>query len=56
MDSTNHGSLSDHIMSYDGDSSREMVESAFESARICSISDYHNFEFFCESTMHVGFL
>ncbi|KAF5807293.1 putative (E)-4-hydroxy-3-methylbut-2-enyl-diphosphate synthase (ferredoxin) [Helianthus annuus] len=34
MDSTNHGSLSDRIMSYDGDSSREMVESAFESAKI----------------------
>ncbi|KAL8130680.1 hypothetical protein V2J09_019835 [Rumex salicifolius] len=42
---TNHGSLSDRIMSYHGDSPRGMVESAFEFARICRKLDYHNFVF-----------
>lgn len=42
---TNHGSLSDRIMSYYGDSPRGMVESAFEFARICRKLDYHNFVF-----------
>ncbi|XP_008225831.1 PREDICTED: 4-hydroxy-3-methylbut-2-en-1-yl diphosphate synthase (ferredoxin), chloroplastic-like [Prunus mume] len=42
---TNHGSLSDRIMSYYGDSPRGMVESAFEFARICQKLDYHNFLF-----------
>ncbi|MCI23766.1 4-hydroxy-3-methylbut-2-en-1-yl diphosphate synthase, partial [Trifolium medium] len=40
-----HGSLSDRIMSYYGDSPRGMVESAFEFARICRKLDYHNFVF-----------
>eukprot|EP00850_Spirogloea_muscicola_P009080 SM000050S17005 [mRNA] locus=s50:351485:357286:- [translate_table: standard] len=42
---TNHGSLSDRIMSYYGDSPRGMVESAFEFARVCRKYDYHNFLF-----------
>lgn len=42
---TNHGSLSDRIMSYHGDSPRGMVESAFEFARICQKLDFHNFVF-----------
>ncbi|KAI3983359.1 hypothetical protein MKX01_013426 [Papaver californicum] len=42
---TNHGSLSDRIMSYYGDSPRGMVESGFEFARICRKLDYHNFVF-----------
>ncbi|CAI5512367.1 unnamed protein product [Closterium sp. Naga37s-1] len=42
---TNHGSLSDRIMSYYGDSPRGMVESALEFARICRKHDYHNFLF-----------
>ncbi|XP_073273488.1 4-hydroxy-3-methylbut-2-en-1-yl diphosphate synthase (ferredoxin), chloroplastic-like [Primulina huaijiensis] len=42
---TNHGSLSDRIMSYYGDSPRGMVESAFEYARICRKMDFHNFVF-----------
>ncbi|CAN1346457.1 4-hydroxy-3-methylbut-2-en-1-yl diphosphate synthase (ferredoxin), chloroplastic [Linum perenne] len=42
---TNHGSLSDRIMSYYGDSPQGMVESAFEFARICRKLDYHNFVF-----------
>ncbi|XP_020112752.1 4-hydroxy-3-methylbut-2-en-1-yl diphosphate synthase (ferredoxin), chloroplastic [Ananas comosus] len=41
----NHGSLSDRIMSYYGDSPRGMVESAFEFARICRNLDFHNFVF-----------
>lgn len=41
----NHGSLSDRIMSYYGDSPRGMVESAFEFARICRNLDYHDFLF-----------
>ncbi|KAF7089894.1 hypothetical protein CFC21_092749 [Triticum aestivum] len=42
---TNHGSLSDRIMSYYGDSPRGMVESALEFARICRNLDFHNFVF-----------
>ncbi|CAO2039542.1 unnamed protein product [Urochloa humidicola] len=42
---TNHGSLSDRIMSYYGDSPRGMVESALEFARICRKLDFHNFVF-----------
>ncbi|KAI3411384.1 uncharacterized protein J3R85_018105 [Psidium guajava] len=42
---TNHGSLSDRIMSYYGDSPRGMVESAFEFARLCRKLEYHNFVF-----------
>ncbi|KAG6778260.1 hypothetical protein POTOM_018114 [Populus tomentosa] len=42
---TNHGSLSDRIMSYYGDSPRGTVESAFEFARICPKLDFHNFVF-----------
>ncbi|XP_024359898.1 4-hydroxy-3-methylbut-2-en-1-yl diphosphate synthase (ferredoxin), chloroplastic isoform X1 [Physcomitrium patens] len=42
---TNHGSLSDRIMSYHGDSPRGMVESAFQFARICRKNDFHNFVF-----------
>ncbi|KAL6532648.1 hypothetical protein OROHE_014070 [Orobanche hederae] len=42
---TNHGSLSDRIMSYYGDSPRGMVESAFEYARICRKLDFHNLVF-----------
>nr|AXT18170.1 4-hydroxy-3-methylbut-2-enyl diphosphate synthase [Ziziphora clinopodioides] len=42
---TNHGSLSDRIMSYYGDSPRGMIESAFEYARICRKLDFHNFVF-----------
>lgn len=42
---TNHGSLSDRIMSYYGDSPRGMVESAFEFAKICRKLDFHNFVF-----------
>ncbi|MFS7957092.1 putative (E)-4-hydroxy-3-methylbut-2-enyl-diphosphate synthase (ferredoxin) [Helianthus anomalus] len=42
---TNHGSLSDRIMSYYGDSPWGMVESAFEFARICRKLDFHNFVF-----------
>jgi (E)-4-hydroxy-3-methylbut-2-enyl-diphosphate synthase len=42
---TNHGSLSDRIMSYYGDSPRGMVESAFEFANICRKLDFHNFVF-----------
>ena len=39
---TNHGSLSDRIMSRYGDSAIGMVESALEFLRICSNQDYHN--------------
>ncbi|QEC54336.1 (E)-4-hydroxy-3-methylbut-2-enyl-diphosphate synthase [Anseongella ginsenosidimutans] len=38
---TNHGSLSDRIMSWYGDTPRGMVESAMEFMRICSDLDYH---------------
>ncbi|MBX2975204.1 MAG: (E)-4-hydroxy-3-methylbut-2-enyl-diphosphate synthase [Ignavibacteriaceae bacterium] len=39
---TNHGSLSDRIMSRYGDSPLGMVESALEFLRICEGLDYHN--------------
>lgn len=39
---TNHGSLSDRIMSRYGDTPIGMVESAMEFIRICSDLDYHN--------------
>ncbi|MBU0475366.1 MAG: (E)-4-hydroxy-3-methylbut-2-enyl-diphosphate synthase [Bacteroidetes bacterium] len=39
---TNHGSLSDRIMSRYGDTPLGMVESALEFVRICQAHDYHN--------------
>ena len=39
---TNHGSLSDRIMSRYGDSPLGMVESALEFIRICEEHDFHN--------------
>ena len=39
---TNHGSLSDRIMSRYGDSPEGMVESALEFLRICEDLNYHN--------------
>lgn len=39
---TNHGSLSDRIMSHYGDTPEGMVESAMEFIRICEDLDYHN--------------
>ena len=39
---TNHGSLSDRIMSRYGDSPLGMVESALEFIRICEKNDFHN--------------
>lgn len=39
---TNHGSLSDRIMSRYGDSPLGMVESAMEFLRICRENDFHN--------------
>ncbi|MBA4406942.1 4-hydroxy-3-methylbut-2-en-1-yl diphosphate synthase [bacterium] len=39
---TNHGSLSDRIMSRYGDTPHGMVESALEFLRICEDLDYHN--------------
>ncbi len=39
---TNHGSLSDRIMSRYGDTPHGMVESAMEFMRICAGMDYHN--------------
>lgn len=39
---TNHGSLSDRIMSHYGDTPRGMVESAMEFMRMCEALDYHN--------------
>ncbi|MGF1677904.1 MAG: (E)-4-hydroxy-3-methylbut-2-enyl-diphosphate synthase [Candidatus Methylacidiphilales bacterium] len=42
---TNHGSLSDRIMNYYGDTPLGMVESALEFARIARKNDYHNFIF-----------
>ncbi|MFC5282925.1 (E)-4-hydroxy-3-methylbut-2-enyl-diphosphate synthase [Pedobacter alpinus] len=38
---TNHGSLSDRIMSWYGDTPKGMVESAMEFIRICRELDYH---------------
>ncbi len=39
---TNHGSLSDRILSRYGDTPKGMVESAMEFLRICVKHDYHN--------------
>jgi (E)-4-hydroxy-3-methylbut-2-enyl-diphosphate synthase len=39
---TNHGSLSDRILSKYGDTPEGMVESAMEFIRICEKNDYHN--------------
>jgi (E)-4-hydroxy-3-methylbut-2-enyl-diphosphate synthase len=39
---TNHGSLSDRILSRYGDTPEGMVESAMEFLRICKEMDYHN--------------
>lgn len=39
---TNHGSLSDRVMSWYGDSPKGMVESAMEFIRICRELDYHD--------------
>ena len=39
---TNHGSLSDRILSRYGDTPHGMVESAFEFLRICEDLNYHN--------------
>ncbi len=39
---TNHGSLSDRIMSYYGDTPRGMVESAMEFIRICTGEGFYN--------------
>ncbi|MDP2387245.1 MAG: (E)-4-hydroxy-3-methylbut-2-enyl-diphosphate synthase [Bacteroidota bacterium] len=39
---TNHGSLSDRILSRYGDTPLGMVESAFEFLRICEEQNYHN--------------
>lgn len=39
---TNHGSLSDRIMSWYGDTPKGMVESALEFLRICRDNDYHD--------------
>ena len=39
---TNHGSLSDRILSQYGDTPMGMVESALEFVRICQKSNYHN--------------
>ena len=40
---TNHGSLSDRILSRFGDTPEGMVESAMEFIRICRKNDYHEF-------------
>jgi (E)-4-hydroxy-3-methylbut-2-enyl-diphosphate synthase len=42
---TNHGSLSNRVLSFYGDTPRGMVESAIEFADICRSLDYHNFVF-----------
>jgi len=39
---TNHGSLSDRIMSHYGDTPRGMVESAMEFIRMCEVENYYN--------------
>ncbi len=39
---TNHGSLSDRILSHYGDTPLGMVESAFEFLRICEDNNYHD--------------
>lgn len=47
---TNHGSLSDRIMSRYGDTARGMLESALEFAHICRKNDFHNFVFSMKSS------
>ncbi|NLT51062.1 MAG: (E)-4-hydroxy-3-methylbut-2-enyl-diphosphate synthase [Ignavibacteria bacterium] len=47
---TNHGSLSDRIMSRYGDTPEGMVESALEFARICLNLNYHNLVFSIKSS------
>ncbi len=47
---TNHGSLSDRIMNYYGDTPLGMVESALEYARVARKYDYHNFVFSMKSS------
>lgn len=47
---TNHGSLSDRILSRYGDTPRGMLESALEFARICRKNDYHDFMFSMKSS------
>lgn len=42
---TNHGSLSDRIMNFYGDTPMGMVESALEFARVARQNDFHNFVF-----------
>lgn len=42
---TNHGSLSDRILSRYGDTPEGMVESAMEFLRICQKNDFHNIVF-----------
>lgn len=42
---TNHGSLSDRIMNWYGDSPKGMVESAVEYATVCRKYDYHDLVF-----------
>ncbi len=42
---TNHGSLSDRIMNWYGDSPKGMVESAIEFATVCRKYDYHDIIF-----------
>lgn len=42
---TNHGSLSDRIMNWYGDSPKGMVESAIEFATVCRKLDYHDIIF-----------
>ena len=39
---TNHGSLSDRILSHYGDTPLGMVESAMEFLHICRDEDYHD--------------
>ncbi|MCS7063826.1 MAG: (E)-4-hydroxy-3-methylbut-2-enyl-diphosphate synthase [Methylacidiphilales bacterium] len=47
---TNHGSLSDRIMNYYGDTPLGMVESALEYARVARKYGYHNFVFSMKSS------
>ena len=42
---TNHGSLSDRILSRYGDTPKGMVESNMEFLRICRSEDFHNIIF-----------
>jgi (E)-4-hydroxy-3-methylbut-2-enyl-diphosphate synthase len=47
---TNHGSLSDRILSRYGDTPKGMVESAFEYARVCRKQDFHDLIFSMKSS------